>query len=394
CPERHLVAFSCKRRGFCPSCLGRRMAQTTANLLDHVLPQTPLRQWVLTVPHALRTRLAYDRVLLARVGRLFVATVLGFYRRRLGDLRVHPGRGQSGAVTVVQRTSADLKLNPHLDSVFLDGVYAPGADGKPVFHALPRLSTSDVADVLQAARARILGDLRRRGVVVMDDDSENPLVEDDGFSAGESALAHLAAAAVSGAPPAGPERRSRPPIPLRGHPGVAVTAPLTVTEMGFSLHAATHAGAHDARAREALVKYILRPPIAQERLRLLPDDLVRIVLRRPFRDATTAIPALAPDPLSLSPRPPAAVPPPRQHGIRYAGVLAAASKWRAQVVPPPLPSPAAEPDPQGELPQRPSPPPTWRCRYRPWAELLRRAFAIDVTTCPPCGGPFGLSALL
>jgi len=78
--------------------------------------------------------------------------------------------------------------------------------------------------------------------------------------------------------PAGPERRSRPPIPLRGHPGVAVTAPLTVTEMGFSLHAATHAGARDARARAALVKYILRPPIAQERLRLLPDDLVRIVL--------------------------------------------------------------------------------------------------------------------
>jgi hypothetical protein len=97
---------------------------------------------------------------------------------------------------------------------------------------------------------------------------------------------------------------------------------LTVTEMGFSLHAATHAGAHDARAREALVKYILRPPIAQERLRLLPDDLVRIVLRRPFRDGTTAIDL---DPLSLLSRLAAAVPPPRQHGIRYAGVLAAAS---------------------------------------------------------------------
>jgi hypothetical protein len=82
-------------------------------------------------------------------------------------------------------------------------VYAPGADGKPVFHALPRLSTSDVADVLQAARARIVGDLRRRGVVVIDDDRENTLVEDDGFSDREPALAHLAAAAVSGAPPPG-----------------------------------------------------------------------------------------------------------------------------------------------------------------------------------------------
>ena len=25
CVEQHLVAFSCKGRGFCPSCLGRRM---------------------------------------------------------------------------------------------------------------------------------------------------------------------------------------------------------------------------------------------------------------------------------------------------------------------------------------------------------------------------------
>lgn len=233
---------------------------------------------------------------------------------------------------------------------------------------------------------RILGDLRRRGVVAMDDAGEASVVEDDGSGDRDSALSYLAAAAVSGAPPAGPERRNRPPVPLRGHPGVVVTAPLTVTQMGFSLHAATRAGAHDARAREALVKYILRPPIAQERLRLLPDDLVRIVLRRPFRDGTTAIDL---DPLSLVSRLAAAVPPPRQHSIRYAGVLAAASKWRALVVPPPPLSPAAEPDPQS-----PSPPPTWRCRYRPWAELLRRAFAIDVTTCPRCGSPLRLLALV
>jgi hypothetical protein len=28
CDERRLVAFSCKGRGFCPSCLGRRMCAT------------------------------------------------------------------------------------------------------------------------------------------------------------------------------------------------------------------------------------------------------------------------------------------------------------------------------------------------------------------------------
>lgn len=44
CAERRLIAFSCKGRGFCPSCLGRRMAQTAANLNDHVLPRVPSRQ--------------------------------------------------------------------------------------------------------------------------------------------------------------------------------------------------------------------------------------------------------------------------------------------------------------------------------------------------------------
>ena len=31
CGEQRLVAFCCKGRAFCPSCLGRRMAQTAAN---------------------------------------------------------------------------------------------------------------------------------------------------------------------------------------------------------------------------------------------------------------------------------------------------------------------------------------------------------------------------
>lgn len=61
CDDRRRVAFSCKGRGWCPSCFGRRMAQTSANLLDHVLPRVPLRQFVLTVPFELRTWLAYAR---------------------------------------------------------------------------------------------------------------------------------------------------------------------------------------------------------------------------------------------------------------------------------------------------------------------------------------------
>jgi hypothetical protein len=34
CKKDLLVPFSCKRRGFCPSCAGRRMAQTAAHRVD------------------------------------------------------------------------------------------------------------------------------------------------------------------------------------------------------------------------------------------------------------------------------------------------------------------------------------------------------------------------
>jgi len=191
----------------------------------------------------------------------------------------------------VQRVSSDLKLNPHLHTILLDGVFVAD-DGSPVFHPLPQLHDSDLADLLQVIRVRLVNFLLRRGIIesrqelTLLDDAEEWLKNHDDFADHEPALAQLAAAAVTGLSPAGPELRQKPPITLRGEPGVDITAPLSVTEMGFSLHAATTASADDARGREALVRYALRPPIAQERLHILPDNLVRIELKRPFSDGT------------------------------------------------------------------------------------------------------------
>jgi hypothetical protein len=49
---------SCKRRGFCPSCGARRMAESAALLVDDVLKGYPVRQWVLSLPIPLRLLLA------------------------------------------------------------------------------------------------------------------------------------------------------------------------------------------------------------------------------------------------------------------------------------------------------------------------------------------------
>ena len=380
CHAQRLVAFSCKGRAFCPSCLGRRMAQCAANLVDHVLPIVPLRQFVITFPFELRARLAYDGKLLAAVTRITIDSILGFYKRRMRD--VDGVVGQSGAVSVVQRTSSDLRLNPHLHAIVLDGVFATD-NGSPVFHSLLHLDDSDLADLLQVIRVRVLNVLERRGVI--ESRHELTLLDDD-FAEREPALAQLASAAVSGLLPAGPELRQRAPLALRGQPGVDITAPLSVTEMGLSLHAATTASADDSRGREALVRYALRPPIAQERLHILPDNLVRIELKRPFRDGTIAIDL---DPLSLLSRLAASVPPPGFHLTHYAGVLGSASKLRSLIVPP-LP-PKAETD---ATPCHREHPPTHRSVYRPWAELLKRTFQIDVEICPNCGGRLKLRALV
>ncbi len=120
------------------------MCATAANLVEHVLPEVPLRQWVLTFPFSWRRRLAHNGELLGALTRLFVETVLAFYAERGGGKK----SAKSGAVTVVQRASSDMRLNPHLHVVFLDGAYREvGSD--LVWEALGHLQTREVGEVLE-----------------------------------------------------------------------------------------------------------------------------------------------------------------------------------------------------------------------------------------------------
>jgi hypothetical protein len=132
---------------------------------------------------------------------------------------------------------------------------------------------------------------------------------------------------------------------------------------------------------------VLRPAVAQERVTQGPEGLVRIALKKPFSDGTVAVDM---DPLSLLCRLAASVPPPRLHTVKYAGVLAPFSKLRPRIVPKPPPAPAIDVEPSAP----PLPPQPGRSRYRPWAELLKRCFSIDVLRCPSCDGRMRLVALV
>jgi len=344
------------------------MSATAADLMEYVLPRhSGLRQWVLTFPFSWRPALGRDGALLGSLTRIFEQTVQGFYVRRAHE-EGHLG-AKTGCVSVLQRVSSDLRLNPHVHAVFLDGAWHEEED-ELVFAGLGHLGTSEVGAVLGRTIRRIERHLRRRGAL--------PGNEDDELHAGPET--GLAAAAVSGqVPPAGPQWAIRLRPPERRE--MAYDKPLCASMDGFTLHAATRAGALDATGREALLRYVLRPPIAQDEIEHGQDGLVRILLKKPFPDGTIAVEL---DPLSLLCRLAASVPPPRHHTVRYAGVLGAASEWRSRIVPPS--DEALTPERAGKKKRR--------SRYRTWAELLARTFGVNALACPVCQGRMRLVAVL
>jgi hypothetical protein len=185
-----------------------------------------------------------------------------------------------------------------------------------------------------------------------------------------------------------------------GHGEPTIKSTLCVDHAGFGLHAATTARAGDARGRLALVKYVLRPPVSNERLQMSPDGNVRLLLKKPFRDGTAVIEM---PPLALLSRLATAVPPPRRHLTGYFGVLSSASRLRPLVIPPPPPpTPGPAPGATSATPSHTPPPhpdpvrrkPTHRCRYLPVIELLRRTFGDDLAACHRCGGKMRLVSLV
>ena len=82
CGDELLVAFSCKGRGFCPSCTSRRMHDTAAHLVNRVIPQVPVRQWVLSLPRWARFLLARDPMLITRSLDIALRTIFADQRRR------------------------------------------------------------------------------------------------------------------------------------------------------------------------------------------------------------------------------------------------------------------------------------------------------------------------
>jgi hypothetical protein len=256
------------------------MAERAAHLVDHVLPaDVPVRQWVLSVPHRLRYRLAYDHRLCRTVLHVFVRALRSAYRR--GARRQGLAGGETGMVTSVQRFGGAVNVHLHFHTLVLDGVFVQEPDGTLRFHAASPPTDEDVHRVVARVRRR----LERLGVVgatVAEEDAD-PLADES------AALASLSRAAILGRTTLG-HRAGRGPVGVGADPDapwVERHVPLHAHDAGFDLQAAVHVAAGDRERLERLCQYLCRPPLGQDRLHRLRDGRIAVDLQRPWADGTT-----------------------------------------------------------------------------------------------------------
>ena len=294
CKKEMLLAFSCKRRGFCPSCAGRRMAQMAAHLVERVLPWVPTRQWVVSVPMPLRYWMASSQDLTAQIHTIIRTTISQYYVSQAVARGIERQQAQPGSVTFIQRFGSAINLNLHFHMIFLEGVYLDRtAQGrKPRFIKGEPPTDADIAAVLQTISRRVIRKLRHLGYLEASVEDPvptgyDPLVDQ------EPELARTLVASVQqriafGERAGQQVRRIGSGFGYEGeHP--ALTGARCASVHGLSLHANTKVPAHRRDQLERLLRYMARGAVALERLHEdARGDLV-YTFTKPWSDGTTGI---------------------------------------------------------------------------------------------------------
>jgi Putative transposase len=249
--------------------------------------------------------------------------------------------------------------------LLFDGVYTrTSPTARPVFHRLPPPTDADIAVLLARVQRRVRRLLIRRGRWADAEAGSDP------FAAQEPLFASALAASLQGRIALGP-RAGQPVRRLRSAADAITTGRRAARLEGFSLHADVAVPARRRDQLEKLCRYIVRPPLALDRLTESSGGQLLYQFRRPWSDGSTA---LLLEPLELLERLAALVPPPRRPLLAYHGLLAPRSRWRAAIVPKAA-ADAARADAEAGVSRR------W-----PWARLLQRVFGFEVLGCDRCGG--------
>ncbi len=134
------------------------MAESAALLVDEVLPEQPIRQWVLSFPFQLRFLFASRPQLMDRVPGIVYRAISSHLVKKAGFTRK---TAQTGAVTLIQRFGSALNLNVHFHMLFLDGVYTETRYGKTRFQRANAPDQQELVALAHTISHRVAGFLER-----------------------------------------------------------------------------------------------------------------------------------------------------------------------------------------------------------------------------------------
>jgi len=346
------------------------MAESAALLVDEVLPEQPIRQWVLSFPFQLRFLFASRPELMGRVLGIVYRSIATHLIKKEGFTR---NTAQTGAVTLIQRFGSALNLNVHFHMLFLDGVYTATKYGKTRFQHTNAPDQQELADLVHTISHRVAGFLEREGILERDD--ENCYL--NLVNADEDPMQQVLGCSVSYRIAIGPQQ-GRKVFTLQTIPSwedddrYAQVA----KESGFSLHAGVAARACERPKLERLCRYITRPAVSEKRLSLTPSGNIRYQLKTPYSDGTTHVIF---EPLDFIAKLAALIPKPRVNLTRFHGVFAPNSKYRTEVTPARRGKGSPSQSQEVKTPEQ-------RHQAMTWAQRLKRVFNIDVSICPNCAG--------
>jgi len=320
CGHDLLVAFSCKGRGICPSCAGRRMCNEAAHLVDRVLPNVPVRQYVLSLPYPIRKLAAFDARVLRGLVRIFVDGVLAAQRTRAGFTIKDDARG--GAVTFIQRFGGSLNLNVHFHVMVLDGVFTREGD-RLEFYDAPAPTRDELRRIVRTVHRRMTHWLHAHGHLGRAD-GEDDAAHDDALEA----CANVAATPAGFVALKNDGTLAAPSFDDAERTFEQRDRRFSANHEGFDLHAAVRID-RDDEGRERLARYCARPSFAIDRFTRLRDGRIAFHIKHARRGATHRVM----EPLQAMAHLSALIPPPRYPLIRYHGVLAPNAAWRKLVVP-------------------------------------------------------------
>ena len=233
------------------------MAESAALLVDEVLPDKPMRQWVLSVPFPLRFLFASQPKIMGKALGIVYRTIATHLIRKAGYTR---NIAHTGAVTLIQRFGGALNLNIHLmcmdarmprthgcagaaHMLFLDGVYVDSAGSSTRFRWVKAPPSSELNQLSHTIARRLARYLERQGLLERDAEHSYLALE----SADEAPMDQLRGHSITYRIAVGPQQ-GRKVFTLQTLPDERDAAELLATTAGnvagFSLHAGVAAKAN------------------------------------------------------------------------------------------------------------------------------------------------------